>query len=195
MGWSFPVCKKIRNSQGELRITNYKLMTYKILFVCLGNICRSPAAENIMNHLLDQANLRDADAGDVQISCDSAGTAGYHIGKPPDRRMAVAAASQLGIELRGQARQFKKSDFEAFDLILAMDRENYQDILSLDKLGQYRDKVQLMCDFCSKHTTKEVPDPYYGGPEGFSDVIELLVDACNGLLKNISHLQQRPNDT
>lgn len=162
-------------------------MTYKILFVCLGNICRSPAAENIMNYLLAQANLRDgcADAGGVQIICDSAGTAGYHIGKPPDQRMTIAAASQLGIKLRGQARQFKKSDFEAFDLILAMDWENYQDILSLDQVGQYRDKVRLMCDFCSNHTTKEVPDPYYGGPEGFNQVIELLVDACNGLLKSL----------
>ena len=154
-------------------------MTYKILFVCLGNICRSPAAENIMNYLIDQANLRD------QIICDSAGTAGYHIGNPPDRRMAVAAASQLGIKLRGQARQFKKSDFETFDLILAMDRENYQDILSLDRAGQYRDKVRLMCDFCSSHSTKEVPDPYYGGSEGFNHVIDLLLDACNGLLQHV----------
>lgn len=154
-------------------------MTYKILFVCLGNICRSPAAENIMNYLIDQANLRD------QIICDSAGTAGYHIGNPPDRRMAVAAVSQLGIKLRGQARQFKKSDFETFDLILAMDRENYQDILSLDRAGQYRDKVRLMCDFCSSHSTKEVPDPYYGGSEGFNHVIDLLLDACNGLLQHV----------
>ena len=110
-------------------------MTYKLLFVCLGNICRSPAAENIMNHLLEQANLCDS------IICDSAGTASYHIGNPPDRRMAVAAASQLGINLRGQARQFNKLDFETFDLILAMDRENYQDILSLDPTKQYRHKV------------------------------------------------------
>lgn len=155
-------------------------MPYKLLFVCLGNICRSPAAENIMNHLITQANLSE------QIICDSAGTAGYHIGSPPDDRMAITAAEQLGIKLRGQARQFKKSDLENFDLILAMDRANYQDILALDPIGQYRNKVHLMCDFCLKHSIKEVPDPYYGGPENFNHVIELLLDACNGLLQYVS---------
>lgn len=162
-------------------------MPYKLLFICLGNICRSPAAENIMNHLIEQANLRDgnASARDVRIICESAGTAGYHIGSPPDQRMAAAAASLLSIKLHGQARQFKKSDFENFDLILAMDRENYQDILFLDPAGQYRDKVRLMCDFCSRHNTKEVPDPYYGGPEGFKRVIELLLDACEGLRQHV----------
>ncbi|WP_250123673.1 low molecular weight protein-tyrosine-phosphatase [Chroococcidiopsis sp. CCMEE 29] len=155
-------------------------MPYKLLFVCLGNICRSPAAENIMNHLIEQNNLSK------HIICDSAGTAGYHIGSPPDRRMATAAASKLGIKLHGQARQFKKSDFENFNLILAMDRENYQDILFLDPAKQYRDKVRLMCDFCSQHTTKDVPDPYYGGSEGFNRVIDLLLDSCNGLLQNVA---------
>lgn len=158
-------------------------MTYKLLFVCLGNICRSPAAENIMNHLVEQANLCE------RIICDSAGTAGYHIGNSPDQRMAAAAASSLGIKLCGQARKFSKSDFENFDLILTMDRENYQDILFLDPSGQYEDKVRLMCDFCSRHTTKEVPDPYYGDPEGFNHVIDLLLDACNGLLH---HVTQEP---
>lgn len=154
-------------------------MPYKLLFVCLGNICRSPAAENIMNHLIVQANLSN------QISCDSAGTAGYHIGNPPDERMRITAATQLGIKLRGCARQFKKSDFE-FDLILAMDKANYQDILALDPTGQYRNKVRLMCDFCSRHTLKEVPDPYYGGSENFNIVIDLLLDACTGLLQYVS---------
>lgn len=153
-------------------------MPYKLLFVCLGNICRSPAAENIMNHLIEQAGLSD------RISCDSAGTGGYHIGSPPDRRMAVAAKAR-GITLQGQAQQFQKSDFEEFDLILAMDRENYQDILSLDPALKYQDKVRLMCDFCTHHTAKEVPDPYYGGPEGFNKVIDLLLDACEGLLQHI----------
>ncbi len=153
-------------------------MPYKLLFVCLGNICRSPAAENIMNHLVKQASLSE------QIICDSAGTASYHIGNPPDERMA-AAAKALDIKLDGQARQFKKSDFDKFDLILAMDRENYQNILSLDPTGQYRDKVRLMCDFCSRHTATEVPDPYYGGLEGFNHVIDLLLDACSGLLEYV----------
>lgn len=151
-------------------------MVYKLLFVCLGNICRSPAAENIMNHLVEQAGLSD------RIICDSAGTAGYHVGSPPDRRMAIAA-KQRGIELQGSARQFTKSDFEEFDLILAMDRENYHNILALDPGGKHRDKVKLMCDFCTRHHLKEVPDPYYGGAEGFNQVIDLLFDACEGLLK------------
>lgn len=151
-------------------------MPKKILFVCLGNICRSPAAENIMNHLIDQADLNTA------IICDSAGTSSYHIGSPPDPRMTAAAASR-GITFRGKARQFKKSDFAEFDLILAMDRDNYQDIIYLDRDGKYRDKVKMMCEFCTHHTLKEVPDPYYGGPEGFNQVIDLLLDACDGLLK------------
>lgn len=155
-------------------------MTYKLLFVCLGNICRSPTAENIMNHLVAQAHLSD------RISCESAGTAGYHIGNHPDRRMSAAAASRLGIKLLGQARQLQKSDLADFDLILAMDAENYQDILALDPTRHYSDKVRLMCEFCSKHADKEVPDPYYGGPEGFNYVIELLLDACSGLLQDIS---------
>ncbi|MDF0552285.1 low molecular weight protein-tyrosine-phosphatase [Kamptonema sp. UHCC 0994] len=154
-------------------------MSYRLLFVCLGNICRSPSAENIMNHLIQQANLAD------RIICDSAGTAGYHVGNPPDRRMAIAA-SKRGIELRGSARKFQRSDFDNFDLILAMDKENYQDILSLDPAGKYRDKVRLMCEFCQQYDLKEVPDPYYGGPEGFDRVIDLLVDACEGLLQYIT---------
>ncbi|UBF28062.1 low molecular weight phosphotyrosine protein phosphatase [Kovacikia minuta CCNUW1] len=150
-------------------------MPYKLLFVCLGNICRSPSAENIMNHLIEQENLSD------RIICDSAGTAGYHVGNPPDRRMA-AAAKQRGITLQGSARQFTPTDFEKFDLILAMDRDNFADICSLDPAGKYRSKVHLMCNFCTRHTLKEVPDPYYGGPEGFNQVIDLLMDACEGLL-------------
>lgn len=151
-------------------------MAYKLLFVCLGNICRSPTAENIMNHLIEQASLAS------YIACDSAGTAGYHVGSPPDRRMSAAAANKLGFEIVGNARQLKASDLKDFDVILAMDRANYQDILALDSTGQYGDKVHLMCDYCSNYSTKDVPDPYYGGTEGFNYVVDLLVDACTGLL-------------
>ncbi|NDJ23744.1 low molecular weight phosphotyrosine protein phosphatase [Nostoc sp. B(2019)] len=158
-------------------------MHYKLLFVCLGNICRSPSAENIMVYLIEQAGLSDG------IFCDSAGTSSYHIGSPPDQRMSAAAATKLLIKLRGRARQFKESDFQDFDLILAMDRENYRDILSIDQTGQYHHKVRLMCDFCSRHTLKEVPDPYYGGLEGFNQVIDLLVDACEGLLTYVTSQQ------
>ncbi|QSJ17755.1 low molecular weight phosphotyrosine protein phosphatase [Nostoc sp. UHCC 0702] len=158
-------------------------MPHKLLFVCLGNICRSPSAENIMNYFIDQADLSE------HIICDSAGTSSYHIGSPPDRRMSVAAATKLGIKLRGHARQFQKSDFHDFEMILAMDRDNYNDILALDPKGQYHNKVYLMCEFCSRHTLKEVPDPYYGGVEGFNQVIDLLVDACEGLLQYITSQQ------
>jgi protein-tyrosine phosphatase len=151
---------------------------YKLLFVCLGNICRSPSAENIMRHLIEQAGL------DHQIQCDSAGTSSYHIGSPPDRRMTAAAKLQ-GIDLVGQARQFEAADLATFDLILAMDRDNYETIQLCDRTGQYRDKVRLMCDFCTRHTLKEVPDPYYGGTEGFNFVIDLLMDACTGLLDHV----------
>ncbi|MEB3178702.1 MAG: low molecular weight protein-tyrosine-phosphatase [Nostocaceae cyanobacterium] len=139
-----------------------------------------------MNHLIDQAGLSDS------IVCDSAGTSSYHIGSPPDRRMNTAAATKLGIQLRGRARQFEKSDFQEFDLILAMDRDNYDQILALDPSGKYHNKVHLMCEFCTLHTLKEVPDPYYGGVEGFNQVIDLLVDACAGLLQHIIN-QQLPS--
>ncbi|MGM3305823.1 low molecular weight protein-tyrosine-phosphatase [Anabaena sp. WFMT] len=158
-------------------------MPYKLLFVCLGNICRSPSAENIMNLLVDQADLGNG------IYCDSAGTSSYHIGSAPDRRMSAAAVTKLGIKLRGQARQFTKSDFQEFDLILAMDKDNYENILAVDLSGQYHHKVRLMCDFCSRHTLKEVPDPYYGGTEGFNQVIDLLIDACEGLLDYVKSQQ------
>lgn len=161
-------------------------MTYKLLFVCLGNICRSPSAENIMNHLINEAGLSK------EIICDSAGTSSYHVGSPPDRRMS-AAAKMRGIELVGAARQFQRSDFEKFDLILAMDKENYRDILTLDRSRQYQDKVKLMCDFCTRHDLKEVPDPYYGGSEGFNQVIDLLLDACEGLLNYVVAQQNSAN--
>ncbi|MGB3691321.1 MAG: low molecular weight protein-tyrosine-phosphatase [Spirulinaceae cyanobacterium] len=153
-------------------------MAEKLLFVCLGNICRSPSAENIMNHLIAEAGLTD------EIVCDSAGTSSYHIGSPPDRRMN-SAAKKRGIELKGEARQFIRSDFAEFDLILAMDRDNYNNILALDQESKYQSKVRLMCDYASEHQEKEVPDPYYGGPEGFDNVIDLLLDACSGLLQEI----------
>ncbi|NJN24233.1 MAG: low molecular weight phosphotyrosine protein phosphatase [Acaryochloridaceae cyanobacterium RL_2_7] len=153
-------------------------MPTKLLFVCLGNICRSPSAENIMNHLIQEAGLGH------QIQCDSAGTSGYHIGEPPDRRMNQAAMAK-GLKLVGSSRRFESTDFEVFDLILAMDRANYRDLVRQDAQGKYRDKIKMMCDYCSDFTDKEVPDPYYGGADGFNYVIDLLFDACDGLLKDL----------
>lgn len=151
---------------------------YKILFVCLGNICRSPSAENIMRYLVEKEGLSD------QISCDSAGIIDYHIGKPPDPRM-IEAAKARGIQLTGKARQFHASNFENYDLILAMDRDNYWDLVSLDPKRKYRHKIQMICDYAKNYRDTEVPDPYYGGEEGFNHVINLLLDACGGLLEEI----------
>jgi protein-tyrosine phosphatase len=159
-----------------------KTLPKKLLFVCLGNICRSPSAENIMNYLVTENGLSD------QIISDSAGTANYHTGASPDRRMAMAAKKR-GIDLVGRARQFTKQDFEEFDLILAMDRSNYQNILALAPEGnpeqEYRDKVKLMCSFCTSYSDQEVPDPYFGEERGFDYVINLLFDACSGLLDSL----------
>ena len=153
-------------------------MVTRVLFVCLGNICRSPSAENIMNHLIQQRLLQH------QIECDSAGTSSYHIGSPPDARMAKAAGA-YGIHLEGRARQFIAADFERFDWILAMDRDNLRDILSLASGDDQSQKVKLMCDFSRTFPDQEVPDPYYGGAEGFKYVIDLLMDACDGFLDHV----------
>ena len=139
-----------------------------------------------MNHLAAKSSLN------TEIKCDSAGTANYHQGSSPDRRMQAAAAKR-NLPMKGSARQFTTADFIDFDLILAMDRENYQNILALDPQGQYRDKVKLMCDFASKHTDTEVPDPYFGGTEGFDYVIDLLTDACSGLLSQLESTSSKNN--
>jgi protein-tyrosine phosphatase len=150
----------------------------RILFVCLGNICRSPAGENIMNALIERDNLTNL------IECDSAGTSGYHIGSPPDPRM-TAAAQKRGLPFEGEGRQFCRQDLENFDLILAMDKANYKDILRLDPRGEFGDKVKMICSYCRKHRDREVPDPYHGGEAGFEYVLDLLTDACEGLLQNL----------
>ena len=147
----------------------------KILFVCLGNICRSPAAEGIMKKL----------SHGLPVEIDSAGTAGYHVGDLPDARMRTHARAR-GYVLDSRARQFDPhSDFDAFDYIIAMDKSNLRDLQSFDRQKQYRDKLSLMTDYCTETEVSEVPDPYYGGSEGFNFVLDILEDACNGLLKNI----------
>lgn len=155
------------------------MTTVKLLFVCLGNICRSPSAEGIMNHLVRQAGLEG------KIICDSAGTSGYHINEPPDPRMTAAARRQ-GIPLTGHSRKVELPDFEQFDLILAMDRDNYRTLLERERTGFHHAKVRLICDFSEKSSETEVPDPYYGGSDGFDHVINLLLDACKGLLDHVT---------
>jgi len=151
----------------------------KLLFVCLGNICRSPAAENIMN-----AQIKTAGWGE-KITCDSAGTSSYHVGDRPDRRM-TESLKKRGYPVQGRSRQFFPEDFQEFDLILAMDRDNYRQILAQDPQGQYQDKVKMICDYAENFPDQEVPDPYYGGQAGFEHVIDLLEDACGNLLTAIS---------
>lgn len=149
----------------------------RLLFVCLGNICRSPAGENVMNHLLEREGLN------TRFEVDSAGTAGYHIGNAPDLRMSKAARAR-GIAMKGRARQVKPSDFEAFDWIFAMDRSNFEDLAAVRmRSDNPTARLVLFCDFCEKHEEKEVPDPYYGGPEGFEKVLDLLEDGCSTFLR------------
>lgn len=149
----------------------------RVLFVCLGNICRSPAAEGVMRALVEREGCNE-------IEIDSAGTAGWHCGKLPDERMRQAAKGR-GLDLNSRARQVMPEDLSKFDLVVAMDESNQRDLRSLDPEGQRMSKIRLLCDFCSEHDTREVPDPYYGGPEGFEQVLDLLEDGCAGLLAEI----------
>ena len=152
----------------------------RILFVCMGNICRSPAGECVMRHLI----TADDSGGTIEwIECDSAGTIGMHEGNPPDDRMRSAGAAR-GIEILGAARQVNRSDLDRFDLVLAMDRENLADLQLLDPEQTARAKIRLFCDYCTEHDVTDVPDPYYGGDAGFELVLDLLEDGCAGLLEN-----------
>ena len=132
-----------------------------------------------MNHLLKARSLED------QVICDSAGTSGYHLDAKPDRRMNAAAERKLGLTLMGRSRRFEPIDFDEFDLILAMDRDNFEQMYYVGSLNHDRSKLHLMCEFCTRHDLKEVPDPYYGGEKGFDFVIDLLMDACEGLLDHL----------
>ncbi|HEX5462557.1 MAG TPA: low molecular weight protein-tyrosine-phosphatase [Steroidobacteraceae bacterium] len=153
----------------------------RILFVCLGNICRSPTAEVVFRAIAQR------DAPDLMLEIDSAGTAGYHVGELPDRRTRQAAARR-GYDMSAlRARVVEPDDFEHFDLILAMDREN---LLALERSApaQARDRLRLFLEFAPEAGISEVPDPYYGGPNGFEDVLDLVEAASRGLLE---HLRQR----
>jgi protein-tyrosine phosphatase len=153
----------------------------RLLFVCLGNICRSPTAEGVMRHLVREAGLED------EIVIDSAGTGGWHIGAAPDARSAAAAARR-GITLEGAARKFAARDFDDYDLILAADRQNHADLLALAPDDEARAKVKYLREFDPAAVASgdlEVPDPYYGGDRGFEDVLDLVEAACRGLLDHV----------
>ena len=157
----------------------------RLLFVCMGNICRSPAGEGVMRALAEKARL----AGALEIA--SAGTIGMHAGAPPDARMRAAAARR-GYALVSRARQITAADLDAFDLILTMDEENRRNVLALAKTDAQRARVRRFVDFCSKHADAEVPDPYYGGEEGFEHVLDLLEDGCEGLLETVRDPNGQP---
>ncbi|MFT4637220.1 MAG: protein-tyrosine phosphatase [Verrucomicrobiales bacterium] len=157
-------------------------MPYRILFVCLGNICRSPSGENIMNAVLQEAGLAQA------VICDSAGTIDVHRGKGPDPRMCQAAAEH-GYTFRGAARQVTTQDLETQDLILAMDRDNLTELRALAGAGEHHAKMELFANYCTgDQFPDEVPDPYYGGEEGFHEVITMVENGCQGLLKHVKKI-------
>ena len=147
----------------------------RVLFVCLGNICRSPAAEIIFRKMAEDAGL----TGEIEI--DSAGTIGHHQGAPPDPRMAEAL-TRNGYVIAGSARQIMAADLEIFDFIVTMDEANQRDVMRLDPTGGLHGKIRPLVGFCSEHDDLRVPDPYYGGQRGFDHVIRLLEDGCLGLL-------------
>lgn len=153
----------------------------RILFVCLGNICRSPTAEGVMRHVVREQGLEDS------IEVDSAGTGGWHVGAPPDER-ATAAARKRSIALEGAARKFSPGDFDSYDLILAMDDENRRDLLALAPDYEARAKVRMLREFdpaSDEHADLDVPDPYYGGEDGFEHVLDLVEAATRGLLDEL----------
>lgn len=145
----------------------------KILFVCLGNICRSPLAEGVMLHLKEKYEL------DIEV--DSAGTANYHVGEAPDSR-TILNAKKNGIDLSSlRARQFQTSDFDNFDKIFVMDKSNLQNVLRLSKHETQSKKVCLLLEQSKSSDTLEVPDPYFGGEEGFDLAFQLIYDACENI--------------
>jgi protein-tyrosine phosphatase len=152
-----------------------------VLFVCLGNICRSPTAEGVMRSLVQRAGLGD------RVQIDSAGTGGWHVGSAPDER-AIAAAGSRGIALEGRARRVRREDLLEFELVLAMDSANLRDLQALAGSDEERARVKLLREFDPAAVATgelDVPDPYYGAAGGFEEVLDLVTAACEGLLAQI----------
>lgn len=153
-------------------------MPYGILFVCMGNICRSPTADGVFRQKVAEQRLGQ------QVRVDSAGTHNYHPGSPPDAR-AQAAAAKCGYDLSSlRARQITDADYASFDLILVMDQDNLA-VLQDDCPPEHQHKLRLLTEFCQVHKASVVPDPYYGGADGFEYVLDLVEDACEGLLVHV----------
>ena len=156
-------------------------MKKRILFVCQGNICRSPSAEAIFNEKVKRAGLSK------KYSCDSAGTIAYHSGEAADARMQQYAIKR-GYKLNSISRKINaNNDFDAFDLIIAMDDENLMDLQRMARGKGVDEKIFKMTDFCSPYEYESVPDPYYGGGSGFELVLDLLENACDGLISHLKH--------
>jgi|SRR5690554_4741117 len=158
-------------------------MSVKVLFVCLGNICRSPTAEGLFKARLKELGLEDV------VLTDSAGTAGWHVGKAPDER-SITAAAERGVDISDlRARQVSEQDFAEFDYIMAMDEANLNDLMSF-RPDDFKGRCCLYLDYAINTPEREVPDPYYGGAEGFAYVLDLVEQAGAGLLEDIqkSHL-------
>lgn len=150
-----------------------------VLFVCLGNICRSPTAEGVF------LAIAGRDAPHLMVQADSAGTANYHIGAPPDRR-SQRAARDRGYDLSAlRARQVETGDFERFDLLLAMDESNLRNMQRIAPSRELAQKARLLMDYAPQHKLREVPDPYYGGDEGFDEVYAMVTEACRNLLEDV----------
>jgi protein-tyrosine phosphatase len=147
----------------------------RLLFVCLGNICRSPLAEAIFEHQIRQNGLKK------QFLSESCGTANYHVGSPPDPR-TLRNAAKNGVVIQHVGRQFHHEDFNRFDLILPMDRSNHSNLLRLPGAGKYESKIQLMRTFDVLQPGADVPDPYYGDEKDFQEVFEILDRSSKGLI-------------
>lgn len=163
-------------------IMHYLYPMNKILMVCLGNICRSPLAEGILRHKLSQKGLN-------HITVDSAGTSNYHTGECPDKRSAENARSH-GIDIsKLKARQFSKNDFDTFDMIFVMDTSNYNDVIELARDERDKQKVEMILNRVFPDTNMSVPDPYFGGEQGFENVFMLLDKACEVIANSIERVK------
>lgn len=153
---------------------------YRICFVCLGNICRSPTGEGVMQHEVIQQGLGS------YFEIDSAGTAAYHVGERANSK-SRKVAEEYGVKLNSTARKFEPSDLDYYDLVLAMDRQNFQDVKGMAKVPEHHNKIHLLREFDSDPDDFEVPDPYYGGINGFYNVFEVVQRSCRGLVDQLKN--------